>query len=634
MVTESVLSRRIWRGWSLLLVVALLVAVFPAAAQEVQNLEEQEELVRDRDILTMQQRIRLLNSQGKYVEAIREAEALLAIDPNNSTALMNKDIAERRLAAGETGTPDRAEETARELTPVDIAQIRQNIAETSSGPVESGIRQVDIAAPARPTPAPAPVRSSGPSLAFGLPLMAFIIGGAVLLLAIVLIVLFRWMRGGRREAPLAPAPAAAATGLANAGGGMPAPSRGYVVHDQVTAVEDEEEEQDSPPAAASAPTEPALADDDNLRFDNLVVEEKPDREQKSGEFGNLGIDYSSADDSAYSASQADDAYQTKGDAFASAPAEKATGGPPEEALDVSSATGEEPLVADTAEQKYHPGVSSREDIDISAAAEPPAEETISLSPIGDESSAPPRSQGDQDAVDISQTAAPLFEASSPSSQPHAPESSEQDDALTFNSLMFGGGTGETEEKPAAAETDAEKGEGEDLTLTSFDREYSSVMFGEGVEETKMPGVDPDAPAASHQPAPAEEEQTVFLNPMAESSKGVADSTPLFEGTGGEESGKQDISEEKTVMLDMSKAPGGERRAEAPKAEAEASESTVIAEKPKQTMFERQRTAGKAALEAGEFGKAVQCLSVAASLKPSDKEVRAMLEEARKKRRGL
>lgn len=54
---------------------------------------------------------------------------------------------------------------------------------------------------------------------------------------------------------------------------------------------------------------------------------------------------------------------------------------------------------------------------------------------------------------------------------------------------------------------------------------------------------------------------------------------------------------------------------------------------KVSMFDRQRDAGKEAMDAGDYAKAVQCLSVAASLKPTDKDVRALLEEARRLRRG-
>lgn len=39
----------------------------------------------------------------------------------------------------------------------------------------------------------------------------------------------------------------------------------------------------------------------------------------------------------------------------------------------------------------------------------------------------------------------------------------------------------------------------------------------------------------------------------------------------------------------------------------------------------------AALASGDLAKAVHCLSIAASLKPTDKEVRELLEDARAKK---
>ncbi|MDX2175163.1 MAG: hypothetical protein SF028_01715 [Candidatus Sumerlaeia bacterium] len=114
--------------------------------------------------------------------------------------------------------------------------------------------------------------------------------------------------------------------------------------------------------------------------------------------------------------------------------------------------------------------------------------------------------------------------------------------------------------------------GDDLSNTQFGAQFADVMMGAGTEEAKAP----EAPAPKAPPAQA-----------------------------GEVTGQ-----DATVDLSPKASPDGGAK----------------------SMFARQYDAGKAAFDQGDFVRAVQCLSVAASLRPTDMEVRSLLDEARKRRR--
>ncbi len=149
---------------------------------------------------------------------------------------------------------------------------------------------------------------------------------------------------------------------------------------------------------------------------------------------------------------------------------------------------------------------------------------------------------------------------------------EEDEEKTYHSLMFGAeGDKDEEKKP---EPDKDK---EELSKSQFDDQFANMMFGSGAEETVQ-------------------------------------SSP----------GEQEPGETKAVSEDEDDPD--KTRLTSPPPSAEKGSQKV-------SMFDRQRQTGQEALESGDYGRAVQCLSVAASLRPGDQDVRKMLEEARKKRRG-
>ena len=158
-------------------------------------------------------------------------------------------------------------------------------------------------------------------------------------------------------------------------------------------------------------------------------------------------------------------------------------------------------------------------------------------------------------------------------------------AASFNSLMFGGD--QTKAVPGIPKPSAAQNS-DDLTANSFNKEFNNVMFGSGSDETRAPGGKLPVPAA--------------LDPFA-----APPAPPTAASLGAD-----------TLAF----APAGITA-------LPAADASV----PKASMFDRQRDAGREAFDKGDFAKAVQCLSVAASLKPGDKEVRDMLEEARKRRRA-
>lgn len=211
--------------------------------------------------------------------------------------------------------------------------------------------------------------------------------------------------------------------------------------------------------------------------------------------------------------------------------------------------------------------------------------------------------------------------------PSTPEKGrEGDEDQTYNSLMFGAEEEETGGAPDIAagvpETAGASGDDDDET-------YHSLMFGATPGETEGGGgkaedesdvsltaFAPGDPTPPGMKQPEEEETSISLDNMDTSA----------------DAEEQSATGESTKPL-----PGMEKTATPPPAEPP-EEKTVASPAPKEgggrgNLFDRQREAGKAAMEQEDYAKAVQCLSVAASLKPGDKEVRSLLDEARKKRRG-
>jgi hypothetical protein len=195
--------------------------------------------------------------------------------------------------------------------------------------------------------------------------------------------------------------------------------------------------------------------------------------------------------------------------------------------------------------------------------------------------------------------------------PKPPAPAEDPDALTFNSLMFAGdqtAMGGTGNQPAAPPPPAEDpnalsfnslmfsppeetkaaGSGDTLSQSKFNDEYNNVMFGGGAEETRAAG----------------------------SGEGISldfsDSIPLSGGLG------SGASEDVTVGFGQS---------ESETVRLEGTQSSSGADK----LFQKQKANGIAALAAKDYERAIQCLTVAAGLKPGDPDVTANLEKAKKLR---
>ncbi len=135
-----------------------------------------------------------------------------------------------------------------------------------------------------------------------------------------------------------------------------------------------------------------------------------------------------------------------------------------------------------------------------------------------------------------------------------------------------------------------------------EKTYHSLMFGEEEEKKK------EKPETDKEELSKSQSDDQFANMMF--------------GSGADETVKAEPGETKPPPDD-----DPDRTKLTPPSEGEAKSEQ------KTSMFDRQRQTGKEALESGDYARAVQCLSVAASLRPGDQEVRELLDEARKKRRA-
>lgn len=696
-----------------LLLLGLLVVVGPVVhAQQVENLSEQEELVLKRDVLKMQELVRLLYSQGRYQEAIEESEELLRLAPNNSTALLIRENAQRRIAAGETDPPTASgagqiSEESRRATQEAIAALATP-APTPAPVVES---TATTEAPQAPVPSDNTM-TTGRRL-FGMPiwmLAAIVLVVLVIVAGVILLVLRNRGAKGASAAPAAAggltgygisdlptlsttqsgvtgamvqptqpgyfgaitdAPAATAPTRAYSAPSVPLPSPSHDAHtniDPMTAVEPQDQIAAAPQPSRSAqsipppepPKQPAdeapIHDDDadlKLSGDIYIGDVAPATTDNQ-----LGIDYSDTDSPA-AQSQGADIRQTHHDQFKSTPA----GGIKisDEVTSVFSSTPSSPTVkqpaapaappaapksrtstdsalgATTDNQPYMPGIDKPLPANKPAGAAPPAvtpdpgsvisldisqplppAKPAALPPLPLPPQPPPRPepQTPPPAAAPAIPDIPFVPAPSPAPRPG-------EDTIpggqTFNTLMFGSDV-TANRAPANAEPAPGAQGGEDLTVNSFNQQFSNLMFGAGNEQTRLGG----QAAAPPPPSSSSMEVTAFL--------GAAKPANDPSGSG------HSVGSSPTVL-----PPDSDDLETVVAAPASPQEKTVSigagggGDKPaaggKVSMFDRQRDAGKEAMDAGDYAKAVQCLSVAASLKPTDKDVRALLEEARRLRRG-
>jgi hypothetical protein len=693
--------------FGILLAATLLHSAAPLPLQaQVTDLTQDAEVERKRQINTLQDRIRLLSGEGKYGEVLVQVDALLAIDPENKTAQLYKDIAERQIAS--RGSASALPSTGLETSPSGTSGAAPDpfgpagVGPAQSAPADGTTPQAAApAAPAAPSSAyvPPPLEERQ-SKRGGMSLRPILIGVAVAVGVGLLVLAVVWLLGRRR------AKAAPASTMNSMRGGM---NDRPTVHGEVTRQHTEARSErqapmfDAPtapenaevqapvalatpssrrnapdfskkaapkPAAAPAPaaskvepdkpTLPEEPESDSFSLGNLVVAAPVIAAPEVGT--SMSIDYSDTD-SPLARSQASDIYQTAGGAFAgtpeevigtprkpaaaappapappmaaSAPAAKAAQPDPKSEV-INLGTGAETLPAakplpTTKLTPAQPAASAKPaplPLDLSAPlagetldappalAPPPAIDANaltfnSLMFTGGESapSAPPPAPAapapqDADALTFNSLmfggglapAAP----SAPPAAPAAAESKPQEGDLTFNSLMFGGPTAPAVPNapaPAAASAPA----GDDLTLNSFNQQFSNVMFGSDADKTAVPGAATAKPAAAA--AAASAEPTRKLTSVSPAP------TPAPAPT-------------------AESADSGDRTMQLPAMDTKPSAAPAKAG----SMFERQRDAGRKAMEEQDFAKAVQCFSVAASLKPADKEIRELLEEARRLRRG-
>ncbi len=650
----------------------------PIAAQQVEQLEEQEELTKKREILLLQERIRLLYSQGQYEDVVVEAQDLLRKDPGNSTAILMKDLSERRLAEGSTEPPSSAGslplsgEVDLESTGYrDYLPDETPTPESTPAPGES-----------RATPAPGATqeatgqqgdetrerqKKSVMEVMYGDTQkreqgkfkLAVYITSLLGLIALVSLAGggIAWLRA-KDYAPSETSATAASVGRAmqigdmptnpqtQSGGGVHSPSqqsqqgtaqagqfeqespaynRQEPVHDMVTQPGGHDQEDQEQPQA-EAPAEPPKTEEAPAPQEARQPAASGEQEEQ---VSSIGIDYSGTDDAVFSQSQAEDIAQTQSDPFKQAPAEPVSGEEQQQQddddsvkLDLSYEDEEEPKAeadpqATTDQQKYAAGVTppstEQEETEIHQGSPPSegeesgTEETLAVGPapgdanIEDEKTAIGFGGGEGSEEESEETRVS-------EGQPAAQQGSEEDKSYT--SIMFGAGESEGEDEQEGEEGSESEGAGdEDLTLGSFNREYSDVMLGSGAAETKMDGV------AGESEEKGGDEATVQLG-----ASGAA---------GGEDQTRQLSPEEQKTEEDE-----GERTVEIEPQAAETQIDHGSESQPKKSMFDRQYDAGKEAMENGDFARAVQCLSVAASLKPGNKDVREMLDDARKKRRGV
>lgn len=609
-----------------LLVIVLSLAVVSSDAQQVTDLTREAGLEQKRTILEREERIRLLLAQGSYADVLDEVEILLSEDPENRTGILYKDVAERRLAEAGAGAGDEPVASATRLDPSQIRDTEgpQRFAERTSNELSA--------------PAPLAPRETRGVVAGGIDLTPILIGLAVAVGIALIVFLIYWLVSRRRQAAVTPASSLSSASVYGLGGLGERPTiHGDITrqHTNVTA--------DQGTGIADAPTMPEVSDDyvarpprapepkpvvahkptsipmpdppserDSLELSGLFTEDP-----KAPELGSsLGIDYSDTD-SPFSSSQAGDVFQTAGHAFAGTP-EETIGSPQKRPAPTPPALDPPTALEATAETiDFRNAIAAPPPVAPAPAPkkEPIAPPAAMAGPVtsinlGDIAAAPPP-MADNDAATFNSL---MFAGGAPA-VPNAPVAANDD--ATFNSLMFGGNAPATPAQPPAAAASPAASE-QDLT-------FNSLMFAGAAPQ-------PEAPSAPKTGA----EDLTFNSLMfagAEDTKSPVAPANVDDG----ESTKILPGKAKTAPTPAGAASDAEATMQLPSVSATASKAAAAATSAgaaqRGSMFERQRDAGREALEAQDYAKAVQCFSVAASLKPGDKEVRELLEEARRLRRG-
>lgn len=547
----------------LLRCILLLILLVPVSArgQEVTDTGSREDLAQKREILRLQESIRFLFSQGKYEDALRECDALFKIDPNNPTAVVIKDRTERRLAQGELAPPSASVPSP---TSTPGGETPPDFATGTTGSQESPT--VSVAAP-ESFPEPEPLRRSAPP-ARDWKKIALMGGGGLLALILIVVVVVR-MRSRRSPAPATKVPMVTAAAMGTG------PTLAAFA-----------------PDPSQPPTQPGFFDFDErpdqmaTRHDDGSLDEKTNVEppwagEKTAQLPVSAI-RAAAEEEELAASELP--------TVPSSPPlieERVT----QENLEVASVPAvpvgfSEPLVAkgSSSGMARAPRAFSAEEGEPRSAPEPirhAAPKPLPQPPIDIAAMLPPIEEPLLERKLVKEGAPASLDDPSGSLFGLDQTASKDPQAQSFNSLMFGSDSTHGEEPKGT----------DDLTMNSFNKEFSSVMLGAGAEETKSganAGRDEDEHADPN-------EATLALSPSRPPAAPQADT-----------------SNEETLVIPAPQPAAGSSKA---------------------SMFERQRDAGKEALHAEDYPRAVHCLSIAASLKPSDKEVRELLEEARRKRQA-
>ncbi len=613
------------------------------------------------------ERIRILHSQGNYELAYEAVEELLRLSPEHPIGLFYRDRIEYRLGSGDVSPP----------------------AASLEAPGLPGRTQVTPEQIAFPEPVPLEPRRSRASSRFdGLMTEENLRYGAMALGALLLLTIL-FILWSRRRSSSQTLPQSGSTSMAGMIGDMPTQAgtaTGWNISDQPTmaqgGISDQKTKNDSPVADQKTVQDqpPTIPDsDDDIALEKTQAhgapppltrskkeEEKPapppKKQEPAKEFNpdesslQLSGVYDDSDEAAES--QVPSVEQTLDETFEQTAVDEFLF----EEDSVVSAPDPEPAEEFT-ELNLDP---TSIDSSPSVRKEEPAPSSRNEDTSPDSSSLAP--------IDISQPVgfAPESKKEEPPTKEEKPTEEPVAGDLSFNSLMFGSGGEETnakepespkskpeppkEEKPAepaAKQPEPEEKKPDDLTLTSFNEQYSNLMFGQGAEETS-PG-EKKSPYAYETNTNEEKTQVIksgqknedfeaTLGPLdrqnVENQEENEATLPLPNPEKIAEShGSQGISQEETMMINNKmKSPydhSEDTRAIPPiqKTTAQAAKEAESSARERQSsLFDRQLEAGKQAFEEENYAKAVQCLSVAASLNPRDPEVKELLDQARKKRR--
>ncbi len=590
-----------------------LVGPGPLRAQGTEDLSGDTNLESQRQVEALMDRMRALYAQGRYNEAIDVANQVMSADPENKIAFLFKDMSERRLLEGRTSPP-----------------VVSTLATPSARPTPAPIEYL-------PPPVIVPKKRSSFSLksikSNPVVLTIVIVVAVLVVVAIVLgVVVMRRGRdkaiggGGRRDGLTdMPTQKSSLTDLPTRKGLADMPTQKGLA-DMPTArggVADMQTRQDGggglygmqepapppptpQPAPRKAPIETGmspLVSDDEVRRPQFApapaLAPPPAAEPAHAASSPESKSYLNLD---LSDSQVSDVEATAHGRMAGTSAPPfAPSGPSGAPKSKESRSMQLPPMAPPADiaaqgppDTQPPPISMAPPVDI-GGDDPFAAPAPLFDAGGDDSFAapPPSSVAPPSGV----VSAPLIMKAAAPPAPAPADEKTVDPAISFNSLMFGAAPDPPSAvglPPAPAKPSAAADE-DNMSKTSFNRQFDEVMMGPGTEKTGI---------------------ALDLGPAVEAAKDKTQAVPSPSKKAAAALPQQDL--DMTVEIEPVTAKP---------------QTAGLGSASSSSMFTRQFDSGKAAFNAGDYSKAVQCLSVAATLRPTDMEVRQLLDEARKRRRG-